>query len=283
MRAHGTLAEVPGADVSDHLCWVYDADDPAFDRAVRRFLAGGLERGERLLCVGERVLDSIRSSGDGFSGADELIASGALRTVTTAEAYALAGAFRAADQRVYYDAATQQALADGYRGLRVVAEVSPLAADPTTRAELLQWEHLADEYIAEGGGFTAMCAYRGSLPAEALADASAVHPLVHGDQPAFQIFFDDEAGAVLRGSVDTFSADRLARILATSPVDGDVAVLDLHAVDFVDVAGARVLARWARELDNRSIRLEVRGASALLRRMWRVLSLDELAPVHFSG
>jgi len=285
VRAHGTLADIPGAGVSDHLCWVYDADDPAFDRAVRQFLAGGLERGERLLCVGERVLESIRSAGNGFPGAEELIASGGLRTVTTADAYATAGSFRAAGQRGYYDAATREALADGYRGLRVVADVSPLADDPTTRDELLQWEHVADGFISEGGGFTAMCAYRGSLPAATLADASAVHPLVHAPdgEPEFQVFFDDGVGAVLSGSVDTFGADRLARILATSPVDGDVAVLDLGAVDFVDVAGARVLGRWAQELHRRSIRLEIRGASALFRRTWRLLSLDELAPVRFPG
>ena len=55
VRSHGPVDVVPGADSADHLCWVYE-DDADFDAAAREFLAGGLERGERLLCVGERVI-----------------------------------------------------------------------------------------------------------------------------------------------------------------------------------------------------------------------------------
>jgi anti-anti-sigma regulatory factor len=283
VRAHGTLTEMPGAGTSDHVCWVYDTEDPDFDRAVRQFLAGGVARGERLLCVGERVLESIRTDADGFGGADELIARGALRAVTMAEVYEATSDFVPGDQRSFYDDATSAALADGYAGLRVVADVSALAAAPGSRADLLQWEHLADEFIAQGGGFTAMCAYSADLPGEALADAAAVHPLVHSPRgvPPFQVFFDDDS-VVVTGSVDTFGADRLARVLTSSPVAGAGAVLDLRSVDFVDVAGARAIARWAQELGARSVALEVRGASPLFRRMWRVLALDRLALVSFA-
>jgi hypothetical protein len=284
VRAHGVLTEIPGAGTSDHICWVYDEDDAAFDRAVRTFLAGGLDRGERLLCVGERVIDSISTDADGLGDAEALIARGALRTLTTAQAYEAASTFVAGEQRAYYDAATREAIADGYTGLRVVAEVNALAADPATRAELVQWEHLADDFIAEGGGFTAMCAYSGELPGEALADVATVHPLVHAPAgiPPFQVFFDDNRVA-LTGSVDTFSADRLARVLASSPVGAQGAVLDLGRVQFVDVAASRVIARWAQDLNARSLPLEVRGASPLLRRMWQVLALGEIAPVRFVG
>ena len=55
-----------------------DDDDAAFDDAVRTdFLAGGLARGERLLVVGERVID--RSAGRGgrpFNPASEALAAG---------------------------------------------------------------------------------------------------------------------------------------------------------------------------------------------------------------
>ena len=283
MRAHGTLSEIPAAGISDHVCWVYGADDPAFDRAVRRFLAGGLDRAERLLCVGERVIESLRTESDGFGGTDELISRGALRAVTMAEVYDASRVFVPGDQRSFYADATEQAIADGYTGLRVVADVSELAADPDTRADLAQWEHLADECIAQGSGFTAMCAYSAAVPEDALADIAAVHPLVHsaGGPPPFQVFFD-EGRVVLTGSIDTFGADRLARVLAATPVPEAHAVLDLGLADFVDVAGARVIARWSRELDARSIALDVRGTSPLFRRMWQLLALDRLAPVRFA-
>ena len=97
---------------------------------------------------------------------------------------------------------------DGYPGLRVVAEVSDLAADPATRRE--PWSAgstLADDLMARGSGFTAMCAYRGDLAREALADVASVHPLVRapGGRPAVPVFLDGDR-IVLAGSVDTFSA-----------------------------------------------------------------------------
>ncbi|WP_164704424.1 MEDS domain-containing protein [Blastococcus litoris] len=278
------MTEVPRAGASDHICWVYDEDDEAFDRAVRRFLAGGLERRERVLVIGNRVIDSIGIQDDGFGDAAALAADGTLRTLTTAEAYEAAGSFLPGTQRTFYDDATREALADGYTGLRVVADVSPLAEDPVRRAALVEWEHVADEFIAQGPGFTAMCAYSSRLTPDALSDLASVHPLVHAPTaaPPFRVFFDGPRIA-LSGSIDTFSADRLTRVLASSPVDGSPAVLDLSGVDFVDVAASRAIARWARDLAGRRRSLEVRGASPLVRRMWRVLGLADLAPVTFSA
>jgi hypothetical protein len=43
-----------------------------------------------------------------------------------------------------------------------------------------------------------------------------------------------------------------------------------------------VIARWAQDLNARALPLEVRGASPLLRRMWQVLALGEVAPVRFA-
>jgi anti-anti-sigma regulatory factor len=166
----------------------------------------------------------------------------------------------------------------------VIAEVSALAADPAVRPELVRWEHVADDYIARGTGFTAMCAYRAELAGEALADVASVHPLVHGPDgaPPFRVFFDGDR-LVLAGSVDTFSAARLARVLASSPVDAGGVVLDLSLTEFVGVAACRVLARWAHDLRARGVQIEVRDASPLFQRMWRILALDALVPIAFPG
>jgi anti-anti-sigma regulatory factor len=284
VRAHGRPSYIPEAGTSDHVCWIHGEDDAAFHRAVRRFLAGGLERGERLLCVGERVIDSLSADADGFGGADALIAGGALRTLTTAEACAATRAWVAGGRRSFYDAAIGAAIADGYAGLRVVADVSALAADPGNRAALVDWQHLADDAVAGGTGLTAMCAYSGELVHETLADIASVHPLVHAPDgmPLSRVYFQDDRVALI-GSVDTFSADRLARVLASSPVGAHGAVLDLRRVEFLDVAASRAIAGWAQDLSARGVRVEIRGASSLLRRMWQVLALDEVAPVAFAG
>jgi anti-anti-sigma factor len=280
MRPSGLVSEVPASGGSDHLCWVYE-DDDSFDAAVERFLTGGLARGERLLCVGDAVVERMRGEDPLLPDAARLLGRGALELLTVTEAYDAAGAFSPERQFSYYEAETQRALDDGYTGLRVVAELTPLAADAERRPELVRWEHLADAFMASGSCMTAMCAYHAELSAEALADVASVHPLVHtadGAHPAFRVFFDADR-VVLAGSVDTFTAGRLAGVLATSPVGPGGVVLDLEPVEFVDVAAVRVLARWARALADRSVDVEIRGASPLVRRMWRVLGLDELVIV----
>jgi anti-anti-sigma regulatory factor len=283
VRVTGTLDTLPGADRGDHVCWVHGGDDDAaFDDAVRTFLAGGLARGERLLCVGERVIDCVRSDSARLSDVDRLLAGGTLQLMTVADAYAATGDFSAEQQFAFYDAATRQAVAEGYAGLRVVAELSALAADDERRAELVRWEHLADRYVVQGPGMTAMCAYSDDLPDAALADVTAAHPAVRA--PAglaqFRVFFDGDALA-LAGSVDISDADRLARVLADSPSAPSV-LLDLSRLEFADVAGSRVIARWATELQARGVPVEIRGASRLFRRIWHVLGLAEVASVTFA-
>jgi len=268
---------------ADHVCWVYD-DPSSFAEAAERYLADGLARGQRLLCVSDELDADLRVAGEPFGSLDDLIAAGALRFAHVGDTYADGRPLSPAEQWTFYDAAVREARADGFTGLRVVADVTPLArAD--WRAELVRWEHLADEYIASGSGMAAMCAYRrGALDAEAVADVAAVHPQVHAplDRPSFRIWFDDTS-VVLAGTVDTFGAGRLGRVLATSPVAGPTAVLDLSGLDVVDVAGCRTLAAWARSLGDRGIRLRVQGAPRAAVRIWRLLGMDEQAPVTFAA
>ena len=281
VRVHGEIADVPTAGAHDHVCWIY-RDDSELTVAAVEFLAGGLARNEQLLCVGDRIADALRRSPCALGGVDELVRSGGLRILTVADVYEAAGAFSAESQHAFYDAATRSAVADGYAGLRVFAEVTALAADADVRPELLRWEHLADEFILRGPGMSAMCAYRADLPATAIGDLAGVHPLVHAPEGAvpFQVFFDDH-GPSLAGDVDTHGAERLARILAATPVSGGTCAVDLSGLRFADVAACRVLARWARELGDREVRLELWNAPRLLERMWHVLALDEWASVAF--
>ncbi|RZU31986.1 MEDS domain-containing protein [Blastococcus saxobsidens] len=283
MRVHGVVNDVPIAGAHDHVCWVY-RDDSDLVAAAVEFLAGGLLRGERLLCVGDRVVDGLRRAPTALGDLDELIADGRLRLLTVADAYAATGPFSTEGQHAFYDAATRRAVADGHTGLRVFADVTALAADAALRPELVRWEHVADEFIAHGPGMTAMCAYREDLPAATLGDLAGVHPQVHaptGTAP-FQVFFDEQ-GPSLTGDVDTVGAERLARILAATPVSGGTCAVDLSGLSFADVAACRVLARWARTLGERGVRLEFWNAPALLERMWHVLALDEWADVAFDA
>ncbi len=280
MRAHGRVETVPDAGPADHVCWVYD-DATDLDAAAGRFLAGGLARGERLLVVGDGMIETLHRNTLPFGGTDELLATGALQVLDLTGVHADTTRCTPEQQLAFYDAVTRQAVTDGFTGLRVAAEVSALAADPVTRPVLVRWEHLTDDLVAHGSGFTAMCAYRADLCPEALSEVASVHPLVRAPEgvPPFQVFHDGE-GVVLTGSVDTFTAGRLGSVLAESRASRPATVLDVGRLDFIDVAGCRTLATWARDLDEP---VEVIGASRLLQRMWRLLALDQVTPAVFTG
>ncbi|MDK3257620.1 MEDS domain-containing protein [Blastococcus capsensis] len=94
----------------DHVCWVY-LDERELDEVPLDFLGGGLARGERLLCVGDRVVEGLHRFATAFGGVAALIEQGTLQTLTVAEAYAAAGASSAERQHAFCDAATAQALA----------------------------------------------------------------------------------------------------------------------------------------------------------------------------
>ncbi|TKJ32846.1 hypothetical protein A6V29_16570 [Blastococcus sp. CCUG 61487] len=275
------MLELPEAGPADHLCWLHD-DDAAFVDVVRGFLAGGLARGERLLCVGDRAVAALDDADGELGDVARLRADGVVETMTVAEAYAAAGGFAIDRQRAFYDAATRRAQADGHRGLRVVADLTEFATEPELLPELLRWEHVADELMASGSGMSALCTYRRDLPPESLAQVLAVHPRGNGAEhlTPFRLLAGD-GHLALRGSVDTFSAGRLATLLAGTATDR-AAVLDLTGLDFIDVAGCRALAGWAVALESGGARPELRGASPLVRRMWRILGLDAVAPVRFS-
>ncbi|MGY1604864.1 MEDS domain-containing protein [Geodermatophilus sp. SYSU D00815] len=282
MRAEGLLTDPAGAAQADHVCWVYaDADD--FAAVARAYLEEGLARGDRLLWIGDPDhARTIRTASGPLADVDGLMARGELTVLDVRAGYESSGAFTPEEQFAFYDAATRQARADGHHGLRVVADVSDLAADPERRPDLVRWEHLADEYMASGSGMVALCAYRADLGPEALAAVASVHPLVRplDDGPPFRVWFDGDVLA-LGGCLDTFGAERLDRVLAGTHVDRPVVCLDLSRTEFVDVGGCRVLARWARRLEERGARLELVGASRVLRRMWDVLGFSDVVSVTF--
>jgi ABC-type transporter Mla MlaB component len=287
VRVSGLLDEssARATDIAraDHLCWVYD-DPASLAEGAQRFLAEGLARSERLLCVGDGLAEGFRAAGEPFGPLDELVGLGRLAFRPVSGTYARGEVLQPAEQRASFAAAVQQARAAGYRGLRVVADVTALAAGSEAgRAALVHWEHVADEYIASGAGLVAMCAYqRGALAPEAVADVAAVHPQVRAphDRPAFRIWFDG-GSAALAGTVDTSGADRLARVLAASPVPGRTVALDLSGVEVIDAAGARTLARWARALAVGGVAVALRRAPHALVRIWDLLDLQVGASVSF--
>jgi anti-anti-sigma factor len=283
VRAQGLLSGPAAARRVDHACWVYE-DDAAFAAAAGEFLTEGLALGERLLCVGDdRALTQLRRVTGTAAEVDGHVARGHLQFLPVTGAYSTTGRLDPGAQREWYEQTTHRARAEGYRGLRVLAELTPLAADPASCRDLLRCEHLADDFLASGAGMSALCAYRrDQLPCSVLADVACVHPQVHAgpEEPAFRVFFDG-GGLAVAGTVDAFGADRLSRVLASSALDPPAVRMDLSRVEFMDAAGCRAIAAWAHGVAEGSAPVTLTGASRMVRRMWQLLGFGELTATSF--
>jgi len=239
MRQHGPLSSAAGLGLHDHACLAF-SDDAAFLAAGLDFLADGERLGQRLAYAGSLQRDRLRERfGD------------------------LGAAVRLAD----HAAATERALADGFTGLRILAEVTDLVRDRSRVAAHVHWEGAADRYMAEHP-LAALCCYdRRVLPAERMGDLACAHPaLVGPDRLApFRLFAGDDGALAVAGEVDVLAADAFGRVLElVTPPEGDV-VLDLAPLTFMDHHGLRVLSGHAARLRSRGLRLEIRGVPGELR------------------
>ena len=198
--------------------------------------------------------------------------------MTFADAYAATGDFSAERQFAFYDAATRRAVAEGYAGLRVVAELSALAADPQRRDELVRWEQLADQVRRPGAGDDGACApTRGALPGSTRWPTS---PSAHPADPAprracarFHVFFEGDHVRRRRGRF-TFEAGAAGWVRRGSPtVPAVLPWICLPArvrrrgrLPGDRPLGRRVCAAVARDV-------EIRGAQACSVAFWQVLAL----------
>jgi anti-anti-sigma regulatory factor len=287
---------VAGLGVSDHVCWVYGSDEEVaeFREAALQFAADGMALGQRLVYVADRpegeILAGLRSLGD----VEALRDRGALSVQRLAEAYP--GGAPVIDheaQLAAYDDAVERAIADGFAGIRVVAEISALVADPAWCDHHVRWEMVADRYMATARPFAALCGYdQRVIGAEAASVLAAVHPVRHDGVTAFSLFaagggnsqgngngngtVNGAAGTTLciDGEIDAFQVPILERALTAVP-DSDALVLDMADLRFVDTAGTATLAQQMIDRAAGGVDVHVRSARPLFRRMWSLLGYCE--------
>ena len=255
MRRHGSVRTTSGLGLHGHGCWTYSEDDE-FRRGVLEFLADGLGLGQRLLYVGGGGVVKLRRDLDELPGVEDLLGDGTVRIMPLESIYEVGRPIDAMAQLTMYAAATETALADGFTGLRVAAEVTPLVVDAALWPDHTRWETIADRYMAKNP-MAALCCYdRRALPDEIIADLACVHRTCNApvDVAPFRLFAGRD-GLSLAGEVDSFAADNLSRLLElASPPRGNL-ILELDELEFIDHHGMFALAEHARrlELDGRSM------------------------------
>jgi hypothetical protein len=134
---------------SGHLGWVFSGLDE-YERGARSFLGDGVARRERLIFIADDPEPS--------RWPQQLLESGELIISSTTEVY---GAERLHDLAILsnvFATAADEALRDGYTGVRVAADDTSLVAGADRLEAWIEWEKVADRLIA-AHPISALCSF----------------------------------------------------------------------------------------------------------------------------
>lgn len=285
VRASGVLRSAEGYGRYDHLCLAYD-HATEFALKARDFLADGLAQGLQVHCV---LNETGRNNGAGWSVGstgswllNELAPSrqDALQVTSLGETYGVDHVVSASEQIALYAEATAAALAAGFTGFRVAADVTPIVTTPVQLNAFVHYEHLIDRHMSRFP-MSAMCAYdRTVLGADAVAQLACMHPVSNVDTMfrwhAAEVRDQDHSGTppnldtavgvasvsrgpgveivevLLNGEVDRSSRDLFRAALdRTDVLPGQPVVVNAAGLNFVDHHALAALDDFARRHDTR--------------------------------
>ncbi|MGW0417639.1 MEDS domain-containing protein [Streptomyces sp. NPDC003015] len=278
-RARKVVEVEPG----DHLCFAF-ADDAEQRRMVTAYLSAGLARGERVLYFADRhapaaVLGWLRAGG---VDPDAATASGQLRVATADDSYLASGAFDPDAMVASLREEARHSLAAGYSGLRVSGEMSWALREAPEVERLAEYEVKVHSVFA-GQPASAICQYDArQFGPEQLRMFEKCHPAAVELHPWYSssglsivpAFRAGERVLQVTGTVDYQATGHLAAALEqTLQWPGDVRV-DMSALDFIDLAGLRVLIHMAERLGE-GRRLRVMNLTPMLCQVISVVGWDE--------
>lgn len=269
IRRRGDVSSALGLGMSGHACWGF-ADQASFHQAAVDFLADGQRFGQRLLYFSSEQREVQRAALAPLGDVDRMLEQGQLSLAHVDEIYDPGRPIDPQLQLAGYAAQTNQALSEGYTGLRAAAEATALVVDPERREAHVRWESVADRYMSSNP-LAALCAYdQNAIPTDLLAELQCVHPASHGvEQLSFRLAYRDDHTLALEGEVDTFSAKDLERMLCSTLAECDHPTeLDLTALNFIDHRGLITLTNYTRDHA-----IPLRHLSAIARRVCELLEL----------
>jgi signal transduction histidine kinase len=217
---HSSLDSVRALRRGQHACLLYGTgDNPLL--TVAPFVAVGLDNGERcVFVVGEQdpaqIERSLSSAGIDFAAQ---VARGALVLVSRWEVSFPNGVFDPVAMIGYVRQTITQTLADGFSGLRVVAEMTWALQLGVGANKLIHYEALGN-HLYPDEPLVAVCMYdRSRFPAAVCHDAMRVHPWVAvGDTTYDNLYYEPPATVIDGAAADSrvqWMIEQLQRVRET--------------------------------------------------------------------
>jgi anti-anti-sigma factor len=267
-QAYGRLVDVevaPPALWDGHVVLLYRSESE-YDANLGAWIRRGLDQGEKVVLTSrpaepeQRVLRLCADAGVDAAPARRV---GQLVSLPPAQCYPPQG----------QDALIAGAATEGYSGVRLSAQAS------TALRVLSERDYLAAELAMDencrSGSFSALCAYARPAAAERpLRETLATHS--DGVRAMGFLSARSAGGVGLCGEVDLVTCDVLAAALyaAVGTAVGQELVLDLSELEFIDVAGSRMLLGATADLRANGGRLVLRRLQRPVARALRLLDVD---------
>ncbi|WP_170154248.1 MEDS domain-containing protein [Actinoplanes italicus] len=244
MRLSTVLERAQGLGLHDHVGWAFD-EPGQFRSQAGDFLAEGLRARQRVMYIG----GDETAAPAGIDGLDAAVARGQAQVTSVSVMYGRDEPVEPERQVEVFAAAAEQALTDGWTGLRVAADVTSLVAGERQREAWIRYEHLADRFMA-GHPVAGMCGFdRAVVPRDTLAEALCLHPVLNPAASGFRLHTTAGTGLglTLAGEVDRGNRQVLAAALRharPAPEAGRLAI-DATALTFIDHHGLTAFADYA--------------------------------------
>ena len=259
--------------MNGHACWGFNDVDGDFYTAAVAFLDEGRELGQQLVFVAGAAAEAALRDREPTKS---MIASGVLGIMPFDAVYPGGRRMPSPDQWAAYAQATDHALAEGFTGLRVLAEVTALASDRLgTCEEHAAWETYADRRMAHVPLAALCCFDRSVVSDETLGQIGSAHPVSDRrlrSRVPFHLYAEVDA-LRLAGEVDATCAPTLQWLLSADNPEGDL-VLDLGDLDFIDHTGITTIAQHAERLAESGHHLTLRAEPPIFTKVSAVLGLE---------
>ncbi len=257
----------------DHLCCLH-RDVAEYHRRAAAFLADGLREGLRVAYTATHGMEAARAELADLDDVDRLVAGGAVQILPVQEVYGPGGPVDPERVVAAYAAATEAALADGFRGLRVSADATELVRTPEQQDAFARAEILADQYMADHP-LSALCGYSVTLGEDTAAEFAALHAPGPSEDTFVRVFGCADGALGLAGEFDLATVPVLDRLLTRlrPGADAGALVVDMAAVDFHDHKLLIALDDYGR---TRAVALSLRSTPRLTARLLEMLAMTDV-------
>jgi anti-anti-sigma regulatory factor len=271
----GPVESPRGFGPQGHMCWVH-GDGRDYRSRLTEFFGEGLERGLQVAYLGAGNAEELRERLDHFIDVGPLLTREDIRIISFNQIYGDGEPVDPAEVIKKYAAATQEALAGGYQGLRVSADVTDLVRAPEQQGAFARFEFLLERYSARNP-LSALCEYRLEL-GDAVTQFACMHAAVPAGLTPFQVFACDDGAVGLLGEFDAACHAAFTRALQSiqpAPDDSEL-IFDMSAVRFMDHRALVALDSYAQQSQ---VPVRVRSMPPVVLRVARVLGLEHLDSV----